>query len=340
MGRCPIHQGRKTRFEFYLEGHTSPGYWECYTQGCHGDFTPNIIGLVQGVLTGEEYGWPNNNKKMVSWWAAVYKICEILGVDYDTIKPDLAKSERISFIKKAAILTYSPEVSGEICTRSTIKRVLSMPAEYFIDRGYTREILDEYCIGYCDNPKQSLYERCVVPFFDNHSPDSVIGLLGRSIYPECEACKSYHFPALSCPDEGQRDFAKWKVSRDFNDKNHLFNLWNCRDIIFKKRSIVVVEGVLDLLKLRMAGIDNVVAVLGNHISDAQKILFEMSGATSIVCLSDNDESGENLYNELKKKCVFQTKIIRPEFDGHDVGELSVDYIKNNLKHIVESLCKK
>jgi DNA primase len=312
----------------------------CYTEGCHNHFKQGIIGFVQAVLSAQELGWTEPGDECISWRDALTRTCQILKIDYHNLKPDLAKHERIQFSRKASVFANESKKAKSICTRKQLENVLDIPPAFFLERGYSEEILREYSIGYCGDKTQSLYDRVVVPLFDNDDANSVIGCLGRSIHPECDDCGMYHRPEDECPTDYMHNFVKWKVSKDFNDKQHLFNYWNCKDILFKKRCVVVVEGVPDLLRLREAGIDNCVAVMGASLTDAQQTLFEMSGATSLVCLSDNDDSGNSLALQLKQRLIFQSKFVRPSFETHDVGELSVEYIKKHIKPIIEDMNKK
>jgi 5S rRNA maturation endonuclease (ribonuclease M5) len=334
IGRCPIHDGHKQSFYFYPDGNTNKCFYTCYSRHCSDSFTGNIVGLVQAILSKERYGWTQEGDKKCPWKESVDYICEVLEIDYEQLEYNYEQAKKQRDLKVVETLAERPrETSGKICTRQQIRKILDIPSKNFIDRGFSAEILDKYCIGLCTSPKSSLYNRIVVPFFDENNPDDMIGAIGRTIQPECNKCGLFHPEDMDCPDR-KREWVKWCCSKDFNDKNYLFNWWFSKEKIWEKRNCVIVEGSLDCLKLEMAGIHNSVALGGSQVSDVQQAMFEMSGAITVCSLLDNDEAGENCYKNLQNKLLFQ-KIIKINFEGHDIGGLPIEYIKKIIKPQIE-----
>jgi hypothetical protein len=54
--------------------------------------------------------------------------------------------------------------------------------------------LEDYDVGYCDNPAKPMYERAVVPIYDNEHK-YIVGCTGRSIFEKCEK-KMSSFPKM------------------------------------------------------------------------------------------------------------------------------------------------
>lgn len=335
-GVCPVHGGKSHNFTFYTGGYKSPGFWNCQSEHCERVFRGNVIGLVRGVLSREEKGWSARGDETVTWGRAVQWLCDWMGVNFDDLKPDPERIARKKLIDDMEQLTKSRKTSGGICDRETLRSHLEIPARYYINHLYSPALLNAYDVGFCRNRKSSLYNRVVVPIYDDDYK-YVVGCIGRSLHQKCESCRHYHYAIDPCPSPIEyARFAKWRVSDGFIDKHWLYNYWFAKEAIASSRSVVIVEGAGDVWRLVSCGVKNVVGVMGSDLSESQFLTLETSQATSIVCLSDNDQAGENLYEQIKRKCWFASSIIRPEFEGHDIGELAEGYIHENLVPIINS----
>jgi 5S rRNA maturation endonuclease (ribonuclease M5) len=73
------------------------------------------------------------------------------------------------------------------------------------------------------------------------------------------------------------------------------------------------------------------------MSDKQKLLIDSSGAMNIILLMDNDDAGQKACKQITEKCKKIYRIYSPTFDGPDVGELSVDEIKNSIIPQISSI---
>ncbi len=349
-GMCPVHDGEHYNFNIYPDGYKIRGFWHCMSNHCEQTFSGNIIGLVRGVLSQQNHEWKIDGDKTATWEEAVKWLCDWMGVKYADIKPDHDKFDRNKFAAGIEMLTRRAETPKGICSRDRLRKFLQIPAAYFVGRDYSPALLDEYDVGLCINPKSELYNRVVVPIYDTDYK-FVIGCIGRSIDPECGECKKHHAINVPCPPEwAHASHAKWRVSthklpngesENFNDKNHLYNMWMAKDSILRTRCIVIVEGAGDVWRLVSAGIPNVVGLFGSDLQESQLISLECSGATTVVCLSDNDAAGENVYRQIREKCWFASHIYRPTFSGHDVGGLSEAHIvSSGLKDFIESKARK
>ncbi len=337
ISSCPVHGGVKLdKFRFYSTGHTGHS-WMCLTNSCQQVFAPNIIGLVQGYLSHEEHGWEGRGDDVVLWPAAVKWLADWLKVDYESLQVDIAKSERQQFAASVELLTRDAEKSKGICSRSQFRKWVEMPDEYFLSRRFSPLSLDRHDVGYCNNPSSEMHQRSVVPVYDNDHK-MVVGVIGRTHYPLCEVCRMHHSLDTSCPAEWEHaNHCKWKVSKDFNDKNFLYNLWFSKKAILDTRTVVVVEGCADVWRLASCGIENAVALLGSCLSEQQMVQLECSGCTSIICLADNDDAGNSLYQQLQQRCWFASEVYRPVFPGHDIAELTdEEVVSSGLKDFLKS----
>lgn len=333
-GPCPIHGGDNPRaFTIYRTGNVNPGFWHCYTHQCEKVFQPTIIGFVRGMLS-QKAGWIERGDRMVSFPETLKWCAEFVGQDLSSIKIDPKEIEKRRFASDISKLTIKP-VGGAGMSRKDIRGRLKIPAKYFIDRGFSKEVLDRYDVGLCINPKLPFYNRIVVPIYDDKHKFSV-GFVARSIFDICNKCNLYHNPNCICPtQEVERcRCTKWLNSKGFNRESYLYNYWHAKQAIEDGGAACLVEGQGDVWKLEEAGINCALGMFGTALTDRQQILLETSGAMKIVILTDNDDAGNLAAAEITKKLERSFKIIRPKFDAHDIGDMSKSDVQLLLRGVI------
>jgi DNA primase len=105
------------------------------------------------------------------------------------------------------------------------------------------------------------------------------------------------------------------------------------------KSLVIVEGIFDMLNLYDKGLTNVTCAFGTNTlqnNTVQKLLpFKAQGVTHIYLMFDGDEAGEKAMFTLKpiiEECGFIVEnIMLP--DGSDPGELSEEDVKSTIEYI-------
>lgn len=216
-----------------------------------------------------------------------------------------------------------------------MRKALQIPAEYYINRGYSAKVLDEYDVGFMKSRKSELYNRIVVPVYD---PDGggVIGAVGRSLYEKCGRCGLHHTSSCPTSDQDKRAASKWKTTTYFTDKHHLYNFWKAKEEIYKTRCVVITEGAGDVWRLVESGITNCVSVFGNKLSDPQEIRLQASGASTFIVARDMDESGAVLAQQVKDRFSSFGKVIILDLPTKDVGEMSVHQIRENIMPVVQA----
>lgn len=329
VANCPIHGGdSQDSFILWPDGREGKAYWVCLSNHCERTFNCTVLGLVRGVLSHQINEWQGDgdDELKVSQDVAIEFLCKTLNVSWDSIKPDLDLAKRNQFVAAVEALTSTGKKSSTgICTRSKLRNMLETPSQYYIDRGYSPEILNRYDVGLCIHPQSDLYGRIVVPLYSNDGK-FVVGCIGRSPFPECPNCGKHHHPKADCDEyRPEIETCKWRCSKRFNDKNHLYNFWNANNhVIDCNRTIVVVEGCGDVWRLEEAGIHNAVALNGSDLTEPQQIAIECSGATHILCLTDSDKAGERAYVNMVKRCWFAKTTRLHAVGVKDVGELKID----------------
>lgn len=293
IGPCPVHDGdNQTAFNINIGINDQyVGRWFCNTKNCHEDHGGGIMGLVWSLL--EKLG-PITFREVIDF---LEKFCD------GTIDPGEIKRDYYS-----EMLLKSKKTNSALMTRKDVRIRLKIPAQHYLSRNFSPEILDEFDVGLCDNPKAEMYNRVVFPVYDELD-DKMIGCVGRTV----------------CGDP-----RKWKNQAGFNKASYLYNLGKALPFIKSSKSIIVCEGQGDVIKTYEAGAKNVVGLFGCSISDTQEFLIQRTGALTLYILSDNDDAGKlsRIKIEQKMKNLFNVKHLYTE--TKDVGEMSKEEIQERV----------
>ena len=335
---CPIHKGdNPSAVNIYHEGDHYRGNWKCRTHGCESTFKGSIIGFIRGVISSNKYNWTKDGDDSCSFEEALNYCLGFLNKDMKSIK--ISKSDRnkkiftslVNHVKNKSVITANR------LTRDFVRQSLRVPAEYFIERGFSKSILDKYDVGFCDKPNKEMYSRAVVPIYDNDY-QYVVGCTGRIVFEKCSQCGSFHSSTNRCPNEVDRwKFSKWKHNQDFKSQNHLYNFWFAKKQILESHTVLIVESPGNVWKLEENNIHNSVAIFGSSLSDMQKMILDSSGAMNIVILTDNDEAGKKAAQQIKNKCQNTYRIFIPQISKPDIGDMTTQEIDTEIKQYLGSI---
>jgi len=300
---CPIHGGDSPEgCSIFTDGDTVIGNWKCWTNQCEQDYTSNIFGFIRGVLSRREgKDLPLNY---------VYKFC----LDFLNLDPKELESEEVNCRKDVKLLeVFDRKIEREPSkiSRDEIKSRISIPAQYYIDRGYSEETLKTFDIGTCFAKNQPMSGRVVVPIYDEDY--KYVGCVGRAI--------------------GELQ-PKWLHSKGFK-KNVLYGFNIARYFMGDKGVLFILEGQGDVLRMYEAGFKNSVGIFGASISDDQLLTLEKSGVLNLVILTDYDEAGKKAANQITKKCGRRFNYYRPQISKKDIGEMTIEQIHEELKPQLE-----
>lgn len=335
---CPIHGGdNPSAISLYPTGENYRGNWKCRTHNCEKIFKGSILGLIRGIISHKKYGWEKEGDKFCSFKESVDFATQFLNKDLSSIKISNSDRNKKTF---TAIINYihnDIDPSEKLIKRESIIKSLKIPAQYYLDRKYSKEILTKYDVGLCDKPNKEMSSRVVVPIYDNNY-EYMVGCSGRSIFEKCTKCGSYHDISNQCPNEDFLwSYCKWKHSKNFKSQNHLYNFWFAKKFIMQSAIAIIVESPGNVWRLEEAGIHNSVGVFGSSLSDRQKILLDSSGAMSLVVLTDNDDAGRKAAEQIKTKCQNTYKVYIPTFNASDIGEMNIEQINNEIKPFLEKI---
>jgi len=333
---CPIHDGDNTgALNLYVEGDSYRGNWKCRTHQCEKTFKGSIIGFIRGILSNKEHKWNEPGDEMCSFKETINFITSFLKKDLKDIKVSHSNRNKNKFTSIMNQIGGLKKVQNiNLLHRQDIRPLLKIPAQYYLDRNFSEEVLNKYDVGLCDNPNKEMYNRVVVPIYDNNQ-EYMIGCTGRSIFEKCDQCSCFHDPSLSCPDQSKKYlYPKWKHSANFKSQNALYNFWSAQKSIKDTGIAIIVESPGNVWKLEENGIYNSVAIFGTNLSDRQKILLDGSGAMNLVLLMDNDEAGKKATASLIEKCNRTYRIHVPSFSKPDIGEMTPDEIEKDIKAFI------
>ena len=329
---CFIHGGdNTTALNLYYNADIRVHY-KCRTHQCEDIFGSSLISLVRGGLSQARYNWKVNGDKEASFNETVEFLLQITGQDFGKINSvgTTLDEDKLKFSSLINSFT-TPEVQNTGISIDLYRNKVEIPATYYLQRGYSIEVLDKYDVGTCKRHKRPLYQRAVVPIYDE-SGKIILGFSGRSIHAECSKCKHYHDPEKKC-----HFFPKWKHTAGFKKENCLYNYWYAKEHIIKSGVIVLVESPGNVWRLEEAGIHNSVAMFGAYLSNNQKKIIDASGAFSIVCLLDQDEAGKKGTQKIYEQCSKMYRLYSPQFEQNDIGDIDADVVTSDIKPLISKI---
>ena len=300
-GPCPVHAGDGPNCEVRVGGHTLGIHWRCFSQGCHSQFKPTLLGLVRGILSCQQDG-------------------EILSLK-DTV------NYLNQFLKGQAAVKQTPgrpkvrpAPAIPSWSREKVRDQLDIPSPYFLSRGFSAAVLKELDVGHSTKRDCS-----IIPLYDERG-QFCIGYLERSEKPACPNCKLHHDGALPCRFKKPR----WRVSGGFPKSRYLYNY--AKALSTPLPFVLVVEGAGDVFRAVEAGVP-AVAPLGWDMSDWQAERLAAMNKSILVAL-DNDDAGLRA-SESVYKCLLRNtpgvEVFTPPSPFKDVGEMPVEEVRRWLE---------
>lgn len=306
ISSCPIHDGDNiAAFNINIDEDNEHFYgkWFCNTKQCHHNKPgKDILSLVWLLLEKKHH--------------RKFKFNDVVKFSNDFCGDIMIDDKKISIYKNDAIdkliridskqknKTYAIKID-----RRSVRKFLTFPAQFYIDRGFQEKTLDLFDIGLCTNPKSQMYQRIVFPVYDDND-EFMIGCTGRTII---------------------NDPRKWINQKGFNKSNYLYNYSKALEHIKRTRTIILVEGQGDVLRLWESEIYNAVGMFGSKISDSQEFLIQKTGASNIVIMTDNDCAGDICCKDLHDRFKHLFNLYTVNMPKKDVGDMTVSEINSIIK---------
>jgi len=234
----------------------------------------------------------------VSFPEAVRVLADQCGIEIKTT-PDKAEGarERIYRAMEAACAFYQKRLKSEESS-SPVK-------EYLKKRGVTDELVKTFMIGWAPEEWEALTGHLLESGFDRTTlesaglskPSSKGNLIdrfrGRLIFPIFSfGGKTIAFGARLIDDD-QKQAPKYINSPEtsvYSKRSVLYGLNLAKSAARRENSLIVVEGYMDTLALRLAGIDNCAAVSGTAFTSRQAEAIRRV-CENVIVLFDTDEAG-------------------------------------------------
>ena len=299
IGPCPIHGGdNPCGFNVNIDPQSEwCGAWFCNTNQCHTEYPNDSIGLIQGILS-------RKHNREVSFMDTIKYLESQISIDKNFKHIPQADLIEQIFKKKAS--------DKVLCKRKRILDELLIPCPYFIERGFSKEVLEEFSVGFCNNPDKPMYRRSVFPIFNPRdlTSNEVIGVVGRSIEPNPQR--------------------KWKFSKGFSAGKNLFNYTKAYERMKRTSSAILVEGQGDVVRLYESGAINSVGIFGCDLNDEQSILLERASVQNLILILDNDHAGDTGRDKIIQKYHKMFNIVTVDLDRNDIGDMSVEEVQSKI----------
>jgi DNA primase len=291
-GRCPLptHRSKSSNQTFIVN--TDKNAWACHSKSCAGARGGRIGGnVLDFVAVMESCSLRHAALRLQEWFVVTTEPPKALT---PTHPQDVPSTTGTSCAPKS--------LTGEIRNKPlpfTLKGIdYSHP--YLGGRGITEETARHFGIGFFPG-NGCMQGRIVVPI---HNEDEVlVAYAGRAL---AQSEPKYKFPAL---------FRKSLV---------LFNLHRA---VKHGRTVIVVEGFFDCLKVHQAGLPCVVALMGCSLSQRQEQLLR-GHFHEVILLLDGDNAGRTAGPAIAGRLVstLSTKIVEVPA-GSQPDQLGADQIR-------------
>ncbi len=254
-GPCKVHGGDNfTAFRFNVETKT----WCCYTRHCEGESDRDLIGLVRKA-------------KNLSFIESVQLLADISGIDLNDdakISEAFVQLKNQQEIRKVISQTKSESSVSSSLPEEVLDTFRGNRSNYFTDRGFPEELLDFYEIG---------------------------GTLdSRGVHRETIPIRNEdgHLLTVSMRRTDSDEDPKYVLLKNIFKGETLYNLDVAKNHVgpVPDRTLILVEGFVDVWTLCYLGVYNVVAIMGTDVIPNQaKLLWKY--AENIIVMLDPDKAG-------------------------------------------------
>lgn len=289
---CPVHGSADLSSScIYL----SNGTYKCWSRGCDENIGPNFIHLIKWALSSDSHE---------ASWSDVSNFIE-------------GESFEIKERSYQGKIDNSPIILMDPCKYPSV----TIPSKYYIDRGFSPEVLIKYGVG--DTTQFPYASRSLVPV--KTESGALMGFSGRSQHNKCPKCSFYHSRYETCIDKSY-EFAhmynKWFHSAGMKKSKTLYGISEVQST----NKIAIIEGPSCVWKLYEVEIP-AAAVLGKSFSSEQANILKRKGITSVFLLSDEDEAGAVFKKKFIEDWYTVFNISTTKLPKKDISEMSDEEIK-------------
>ena len=229
----------------------------------------------------------------------------------------------------------------------------SKAREYLLKRGINETIIKEFKLGYSGSSKDTFYTLATNKGWDTETLNKLglINKVNENVYDTfinrvvipIENLKGEVVGFTGRIFNGEDNTAKYlntKETEIFKKSSLLFNYHNAKNYIRDRKSVIVVEGNMDAIKMSAKGFKNVVALMGVALSNEQIDILKRLKVPVILML-DNDNAGEDATiknGEFLINSGVDTKVIRlsgAKDPDEYLEKFSIDAMQNNIDKAIK-----
>lgn len=257
------------------------GLFNCFSCGVSGDII-SLVELVEGI----------DFKK------AVKMLMDSNNIEYDEVNiTEYVIRDSFNLEKLREMLNMYK--SKNYFPEDILDKYKGIP-RYFIDKGFKKETLEHFEIGFCGDSNDDMYKRATIPWRDLEG--NIVAINGRDI-------------------TGTKD-KKYKFKGGSAKKRVLYNLYN---LTKSNEPIIIVESEKDVWSLYEAGYKRSVALAGLSLKERKWLLRKYT--TSAILALDNDKKGMGARKMITTELypimnVYAISIPK----GKDVSDMSIQEI--------------
>ena len=308
-GKCPMpnHDGdANNENAFTIQPDT--GLWSCWSHQCHGEYGRDLISLIRTFY-------------QISFKGA----CDLILKICDSEETPTMSNDEYNDVSNLLLSDYEIQMDG---VPEALLKQIAPRYDYMLARGFTEEVLADNEVGYYEGHDESSFMRQRIIFPLRDFDGVLVGFNGRTVIDNVDVRKL-------------KGIKKWMISNSLQINGHLsisnllYNANKAREVV-RRGALILVEGTIDALKLKMAGFENVCAVFGSNLSRQQEITIRQMGVRVLVPLFDGDAAGDSLRRKVNarfEKDIIQVENVELE-KGKDPGELSVEEVKGLLHDFI------
>lgn len=229
----------------------------------------------------------------------------------------------------------------------------SKAREYLLKRGINETIIKEFKLGYSGSSKDTFYKLATNKGWDietlnklgliNKVNENVYDTFINRIVIPIENLKGEVVGFTGRIFNGEDNTAKYlntKETEIFKKSSLLFNYHNAKNYIRDRKSVIVVEGNMDAIKMSAKGFKNVVALMGVALSNEQiDILKRLK--VPVMLMLDNDNAGEEATIKNGESLInsgVDTKVIRlsgAKDPDEYLEKFGIDAMQNNIDKAIK-----
>lgn len=216
---------------------------------------------------GNNFSYFPNSQRWKCWSHNCHEIngSDITGLLASYYNKDRESASKLIDNTKPLVKTYSPppNIVNSLYDENILNNI-KFESSYFEKRGFRKETIKHFQGFECHNSQNRFYKRAIIPI--RNLDNKLVAFTGRTLIDSR---------------------VKWLHSKYFHKDMILYNLNN----ITHAKSLVIVEGPLDVWRLWECGVRNMVCTLGTSISWKHVRQIKDKNIKNIILLLDPDYAG-------------------------------------------------